>query len=211
MYGLAKLRLGAADSAEIWFQRAMRDTTQGAGGLTAWTPPAFAQLRLDQGRLADARAAFAQLPTGTPSRRATAALLGARLRYQQGDTLGAIDELERALQKLGGDGPKLPPTLALPYITAAEWRLARGEARLADSLAGMGRDAAAVDSLALSRSATVGRAELVRARSLLMLSDTAAARVAAGRAAVACRIGYGPQNRYTRSAAALLESLPGPH
>jgi serine/threonine-protein kinase len=211
IYGLGKLRLGASDSAEIWFDRALRDTTQAIDAMAAWTPAAFAQLRLDQGRLADARTAIVKLPSGTPGRRTTAALLGARLRYQQGDTPGAIDELERALQTLRGDSPKPAPALALPFITAAEWRLSSGDARAATALAEMGRDAAAIDSLALSRSATAGRAELVRARALLALGDTATARAAARRAAVACRNGYGPQNQYTRSAAALLDSLPGPH
>ena len=65
-------------------------------------------------------------------------------------------------------------------------------------------DAAAVDSLALSRSAAAGRAELVRAAALLALGDTVAARAAAGRAVIACRNGYGAQNQYSRSATALL-------
>jgi tetratricopeptide (TPR) repeat protein len=207
MYGLGKLRLGQVDSAETWFVNAMRDTTQGAGGNPAWLPPAITQLRLDQGRLDDARTALAKLPSGTLIRRVNAALLGARLRYQQGDKRGATTELERALQTLRGDQPKPPPSLALPLITVAEWRLASGDARAADSLALLGRDAAAVDSLALSRSAAAGRAELVRARARLALGDTSAARSSAGRAVVACRSGYGPQHQYTQSAAALLASL----
>jgi hypothetical protein len=78
---------------------------------------------------------------------------------------------------------------------------------MADSLAGIGRSAAAVDSIALTRSAHVGRAEHVRARALLALGDTTGARAAAARAVVAMTNGFGVSNANTRTARALSDSL----
>jgi serine/threonine-protein kinase len=205
--GLAKLRLGDVDSADVWFTRAMRDTTEGAGGLTGWLPPALTQLRIEQGRLGEARAAFAQLPTGTVIRRANRAWFGAWIRYAGGDTRGAAALLEDSLGVLRGDKSAPPPVLAMPYVTAAEWRLAAGDARGADSLALLGRAAAAVDSLALQRSAYVGRAELVHARAQLALGDHAAAQQAAERAVVVLGHGYGPVSVHTARARALRDSI----
>jgi hypothetical protein len=95
----------------------------------------------------------------------------------------------------------------MPYVTAAEWRLAAGDARGADSLALLGRAAAAVDSLALQRSAYVGRAELVHARAQLALGDHAAAQQAAERAVVVLGHGYGPVSVHTARARALRDSI----
>jgi hypothetical protein len=203
-YGLGKLRLGQLDSAEYWVDRARRDTTQGAGGLVWYLPPILAQLRLEQHRLEEARAAFRDLPTGTFTRRVNAAWLGAWLRREDGDPVAA-DALEDSLRVLSADG--LRPVLALPLLTAAEWRLAAGDAHAADSLAGLARSAAAVDSLALARSAWAGRAELIRARAVLALGDTAGARAAADHAIHALENAYGPVDERAALARALRDSL----
>ncbi len=207
LMGLTKLRLGELDSADVWLTRALRDTTEGAGGLQVYLPPALTQLHLEQGRLTEARTAFQTLPTGTMTRRGNAAWFGAWLRYLNGDRMGALKLLEDSLRTLkGNDDP--PPPLAMPYVFAAEWRLENGDARAADSLALLAHTAAAVDSLALQRSAYVGRAELVRARARLALNDRNTARAASDRAVRALANGYGPTNRYTRAARALRDSLP---
>jgi serine/threonine-protein kinase len=205
--GLAKLRLGEIDSADAWFTRALRDTTEGAGGLTGWLPPALTQLRIEQGRLTEARKAFAQLPTGSVIRRANRAWFDAWLRYAGGETRAAAALLEDSLRTLSGDRPAPPPALAMPFVMAAEWRLAAGDARAADSLALLGRAAAAIDSLALERSAYAGRAELVRARAQLTLGDRTSARQAADRAVVALTNGYGPASSHTARARALRDSI----
>jgi hypothetical protein len=98
--------------------------------------------------------------------------------------------------------------MAMPFVTAAEWRLAAGDARGADSLATLAREAGAVDSLALERNAYVGRAELVRARARTVLGDLAGARLAAGRAVAALTNGYGFDGKWTREARALRDSIP---
>jgi hypothetical protein len=118
-----------------------------------------------------------------------------------------MSELEGALAALRGDAPRPPAALALPFVTAAEWRLAAGDARAADSLAQLGRAAAAVDSLALARSGHVGRAELVRARALLAAGNRDAARAAAERAAAALAAGYGPASPWLREARVLRDSI----
>jgi hypothetical protein len=98
----------------------------------------------------------------------------------------------------------------MPYIFVAEWQLRSGNARAADSLALLGRAAAAVDSLALQRSAYAGRAELVRVRARLALGDRAGATEAADRALIALSNGYGSDNLRTRQARALLDSISPP-
>jgi hypothetical protein len=115
--------------------------------------------------------------------------------------------LEDSLRVIRGDGVKPPPALAMPFVTAAEWRLAAGDARGADSLALLARAAAAIDSLALDRSGYVGRAELVRAKAHKSLGDIAGARGVAERAVVALTNGNGPANRYTREAESVRESV----
>jgi hypothetical protein len=115
--------------------------------------------------------------------------------------------LEDSLRGINGADRKPGPALALPFVTAAEWRLAAGDARTADSLALLARAAATIDSLAFERSGYVGRAELVRARALLALGDHRAAAVAADRAIVALTTGFGADNAYTRAAHALRAAM----
>jgi hypothetical protein len=136
-----------------------------------------------------------------------AAWFGAWLRYAEGERQGAMRSLEDSLNVLKGDGAQPPPALAMPYVTVAEWRLAAGDAPAADSLALLGRVAAAVDSLALQRSAYAGRAELVRARAHGALGDPAGAKAAAERALVALANGYGPGNAHTLRARLLRDSV----
>ena len=207
LYGQNKLRLGALDSAEAWLTRVLRDTTSDSGAMSVWLPVALAQLRLDQGRPADAREHVARLASGPRGRRATRAMLRARLRRAEGDTSGAAALLEGELATIYREPGVLLSQFAPPLVTAADWRLAAGDARGADSLARLARTAAATDSLALSRSAHVGRAELLLARALRARGDLPAARDAARRAGVALANGYGSANAWTNAARALADSL----
>jgi serine/threonine-protein kinase len=207
LYGLARLRLGHVDSADLWFARAMQDTTQVASALATWAPPAFTQLRLEQGRVPEARQAFARLPSGTFTRRVTAAWLGARLRHSSGDSSGASAMLDSALRTLAAERPKPAPAMAVAYATAAEWHLALGDPRGADSLATLAVSAATLDSVALRQSAYVGRAEVVRARALRSLGRGVPAREAATRAVAALVNGLGPAHPRTLDARAMLDSL----
>jgi hypothetical protein len=207
LFGLAKLRLGETDSAEVWIARSMRDTTEAAGGLSFYLPPAITQLRLEQGRVPEARASLATLPSGTFVRRVNRAWLTARVRHAEGDRLGAASMLEDSLRVLATTGAKPPPSLAMPFVTAAEWRLAAGDARGADSLARLARAAGAVDSAALGRSAYVGRAELAVARAQASLGATSEARSAIDRAVAALANGYGETSLITRRARAFRDSL----
>jgi eukaryotic-like serine/threonine-protein kinase len=206
-YGFGKLRLGELDSADVWIGRAARDTTQHQTTLVDFLPGALSQLRLDQGRVAEAREAIARLPDDRRSLRATAAMLRARLRRLEGDSAGASALLERELGVLLTDGHQTLTWFALPLATAGEWRLARGDARGADSLARLARRVAAIDSIALTRSGLVGRAELLRARALRAQRDLPGARQAAARATIALANGYGEGNAWTRVARLLVDSL----
>jgi serine/threonine-protein kinase len=207
LYGVSFLKLGALDSADWWISKALEDTTGRAGLFAAQVPTVLAQLRLDQGRLADARAEVSKLPTRARGQRATAAMLQARVRRAQGDPQGAARLLELELSKLEGDTlPKLA-LFTLPLVTAGEWRLARADLRGADSIARLARDAAAIDSLALTQSALVGRAELLRARALAANRELVEARRAAERAVVALDHGYGRDNGLSRAARELVDSL----
>ena len=207
LYGWGKLRLGQLDSADLWIGRAMRDTTQGAGGIAWYLPPAVTQLRLEQHRLDEAKQAFGALPSGTYSRRVNAAWLGAWIRREERDPF-ASRALEDSLRAISADG--LRPALALPLLTAAEWRLEDGDAAAADSLAALARTAAAVDSLALTRSGWVGRAEVIRARARLAVGDTAGAREAAARALPALENAFGPASVRAARARAMRDSLSAP-
>ena len=108
---------------------------------------------------------------------------------------------------LMNDGQQRLTLFAMPIITAGEWRLAAGDARGADSLARLGRTAAAIDSLALERSALAGRAELLLARALRAQGQVPAARLAVARAVRALSNGYGADNAWTRAARVLRDSL----
>jgi hypothetical protein len=117
--------------------------------------------------------------------------------------------LEAGIQRLHGDGPRPATFLSLSLITAGEWRLLSHDYALADSLGRQAIEAAAIDSLAFTRSAYVGRAELIRARALSQLGKADEAAQAARRSVVAMANGYGPANRRTREAMALRDSLGG--
>jgi eukaryotic-like serine/threonine-protein kinase len=210
IYGLNKLRMGDIDSAAAWLAAAGRDTSQTARLVTAmWLPPAQVQLLLEQGRPADARRAAAVLARDTPSRRITTSWLRARLRRAEGDSAGARAMLDSALV---AEGAAAKPAAHLVYalLTAAEWRRHDGDLRGADSLAGLAIRAAAPDSLSFSRSAHVGRAELVRARVAAAEGDSAAAVQAARRATRALANGFGPGHPLTMEAQGLRDSLEHP-
>lgn len=207
LHGQNELRKDELDSAEVWIGRAIRDTTPQMGGIVDWAPAAIVQLRLEQGRMAEARAEMHRVPRDSGSRRAVAVLLAAELRWKEGEAAAALTELEDSLRLLSRPGGAPRPTLALPLVVAAEWRLAHGDAQGADSLAAAGIAAAAIDTLALSRSAWAGRGELVRARARRALHDTAGARTLARRALTALTNGAGPDSPWTLQARALVDSL----
>ncbi len=207
LYGQSKVRLGATDSAERWIDQATSKPWQEGGTMSNWLPSVQAQLLLSQGRIADARAAAAKLPGGLRGRRATAAMINAMLLRASGNTTAASALIERELSALYAESPTTQSLFTLPLVTAGEWRLAAGDPDAADSLAKLGLAAASIDSLAPTRSALVGRAELLRARSLRARGDALAARTAAERAIIALSNGYGAPNAWTRSALALRDSL----
>ena len=88
-YGFGKLRLGELDSADVWIGRAARDTTQHQTTLVDFLPGALSQLRLDQGRVAEAREAIARLPDDRRSLRRPRRCCGARFATPEGDSAGA--------------------------------------------------------------------------------------------------------------------------
>ncbi|MEP6493308.1 MAG: serine/threonine-protein kinase [bacterium] len=207
LYGQAKLRLTEYDSADVWISRAMRDTTQGAGGIAEWAPAVLTQIRIEQRRYDDAKRESAKLFDFPRGRGTNAALLKARIRWETGDKAGASALLEPVLRSVLSDGKPMITQFAIPLISAAEWRLAAGDARGADSLARLGRRAAAVDTLTLERSVFVGRAELLRARALRALGNAPAARISARQATIALTNGYGATNQWAMRARALRDSL----
>jgi tetratricopeptide (TPR) repeat protein len=207
VYGFNKLRKGDLDSASAWLGAAARDTA-GTGTLAhvGWLPPALTQLFVEQGRIAEARQAATGLLSDSPNRRLTGVLLRARIRRAEGDSAGAWTSLDSAL-RADVKPPKPAAYVVYALLTAAEWRLASGHGRVADSLALLAIAATAVDSLALGRSAHVGRAELIRARVAAAAGDRVGALGAAARAVPALANGYGPEYRLTREARALRDSL----
>ncbi len=208
LFGQGKLRLGETDSAETWITHAIGRPWQEGGTMSNWLPSVLVQLRLNQGRLADARAAATKLPGGRRGRRATSARATAMLMRASGNSQAASRLLERELAALYAESAETLALFALPLVTAGEWRLADGDAAGADSIAQLGVKAARLDSLAATRSALVGRAELLRAKALRAQKDLRGARASAERAIVALSNGYGAANAWTLSANALRDSLP---
>jgi eukaryotic-like serine/threonine-protein kinase len=207
IYGYNKLRMGDLDSAAVWLAAAVRDTSETSRLVTAaWLAPAQTQLLLEQGKPAAARRAAASLARDTPTRRITQAWLHARVRRGEGDRAGGRAMLDSAL--VAEDAAAKPaPYLVYALLTAAEWRREDGDLRGADSLAELAIRAAGLDSLALSRSAHVGRAELIRARVAVAAGDSAAAVQAARRAAAALANGLGRGHPLTLEAELLRDSL----
>jgi serine/threonine-protein kinase len=206
LYGVNKLRRGDLDSAAVWLGTAARDTAAIDLVRVGWLPPAMTQLFVEQGRIAEARQAATTLPSDSPARRFTGVFLRARIRRAGGDAAGAWTALDSALRadvKL----PKPASYLVYGILTAADWQRAAGHGRAADSLARLAIAATAVDPLAASRSAHVGRAELIRARVAAAAGDRGGALQAAGRAVPALANGYGPDYPLTREARALRDSL----
>ena len=88
------------------------------------------------------------------------------------------------------------------FLTRGTWL-----AKRLGPIARLARTAAAIDSLALTRSALAGRAELLSAQALRARRDSTGAREAARRAITALANGYGPEHQWTRTARVLADSL----
>jgi serine/threonine-protein kinase len=210
LYGQSKLRQGDIDSAARWLAIASRDTSETVlAAMKMWLPPARAQLLLEQGRIAEARALVKTLATDTPGRLLHRRLLEGRIRRVDGDTAGARATLDSILASLADSVRGAPPPYAVyALLTAAEWRRDDGLGAEADSLARIAAAAAGVDSLAMRRSAHVGRAALIRAQVAAVEGRGEEARETARRAWEALRNGFGPVNPYAREAAALAAEKP---
>jgi serine/threonine-protein kinase len=206
IYGLNKLRKGDLDSASTWLGVAARDTGSSSLANVGWLPPAMTQLLVEQGRIAEARQAATRLPDDSPARRFNGVLLRARMRRAEGDAAGAWTALDSAL-RADVRLPKPAPYLVYALLTAAEWQWTGGHGGEADSLAQLAIAATALDSLTLTRSAHVGRAELVRARVAAAAGDRAGAVRVVDQAAAALANGYGPEHRLAREARALRAEL----
>ena len=207
IYGLTKLRLGQLDSASTWLGVARRDTAEAAKlANVGWLPPAMTQLLIEQGRVAEAREVAGTLPTDSPIRRFNGVLLRARIRHASGDPAGAWRALDSAL-RADVRPPKPAPYLVYALLTAADWRWADGHGREADSLATLAISATALDSLAPTRRAHVGRAELIRARAAVGAGDRPAALRSAERALAGLTNGFGSWHPLVGQARALRDSL----
>ncbi len=208
LHGQGQMRLGAIDSADVWITRATRGPYPEGGTMSNWLPSVLAQIRVGQGRISEARAAAAGLPGGLRGRRANAALVNALVEHASGRKAVASARLEHELAALYAESPITQSLFTMPLVTAGEWRLATGDARGADSLGMLAWRAAALDSLAPTRSALAGRSDLLRAKALLAIGDSSGAKASTERAVIALGNGYGANNRWTIEARALRVTLP---
>jgi eukaryotic-like serine/threonine-protein kinase len=207
LLGNTHLRTGETDSAEHWIQWARRDTTEEGRALTVWVPQMMAELRLNQHRPAEARPFIDGITGSSPATRVRVALVRARLKWESHDSLGAMTMLEDTVPRLWTPNSPLINHVTESYVTAGEWRAASRDWDVADSLGRFALNLASIDSLALTRSGYVGRADLVLARARVGKGDVPGGRTAAGNALVALTNGYGPRYFRTREAQALLDSL----
>ena len=218
-YAEAALAQGRADSAVKYFDLVHRQARADASPY--WERRSLyglAQAQVRAGRVEAARAAHRRLvelhgadiplrPTEDliPDPR----LLAASIALANGDTAAADAQLVRVLRELGFFDGREQRRLRPVALQAGECALALGRPAEALDLARRARTIAAVDSLAATRSAAVGEAQLLEARALLALGDATAAEEAARRALGALRIGAGPAHAQTAQADSLLRRIRG--
>ncbi|HZI28495.1 MAG TPA: serine/threonine-protein kinase [Gemmatimonadaceae bacterium] len=206
LYGTAKLRLESTDSAAAWLELADRDTTRNEY-LTRQMPLTLAELRLQQGRTAEAARILDTIRASPRGRQAQLSWLQARAREARGAGDQGLSLLDATLREVAGVDQSPLPMFALPLVTLGEWRLSRGDARAADSLATRARAALALDSLADLQSALAGRAHFLKAQAAIVLRDTVAARRAVAAATEPLARGYGRTHPRTLRAESLHAAL----
>ncbi|MEO8636012.1 MAG: serine/threonine-protein kinase [Gemmatimonadales bacterium] len=133
--------------------------------------------------------------------------LGGYIALASGDTAAARASFLASLRANGYFDGKKQQRLRSVALLAAECALALDDAEEALSLARGAHETAAVDSLAETRSARVGEAEMLEGRALLAQGDSAAGHAALSRALVALRFGAGPDDPHTRRAASIMATL----
>jgi eukaryotic-like serine/threonine-protein kinase len=137
-------------------------------------------------------------------------VLQSRSALAAGDTAGALRVMTDVLRSVGYFNGKHRAVFHSSLVLAAELALANG--RPADALR-LARDARATarrDSLCDERSALVGEARLVEARSQLAGGDTADARATLRLAVAGLEIGAGAAHPRTREAKSLLIRISAP-
>jgi serine/threonine protein kinase len=206
LYGTAKLRLESTDSAAAWLELAARDTTRNEY-LSRQMSLALAELRLQQGRTAEAAEILDTMRASPRGRRAQLSWLQARAREARGAGDEGLSLLDATLREVAAVDQSPLPMFALPLVTLGEWRLSFGDARGADSLATRARAALALDSLADLQSALAGRAHFLTAQARIVLRDTVAARRALAAATGPLARGYGRTHPRTLRAESLSAAL----
>jgi len=165
--------------------------------------------------LADARRTMAQFRpiSSNPNLRSTDdqivdyRILEGQLALASGDHASAQRQLTEALRSAGYFAGKRRTVFRSALILAAELALAAGQPADALHLARDARTLATRDSLTETRSAFVGEARLMEARSQLASADTIGARTTLAQAAAALESGAGADHPRTREAQALLSRL----
>ena len=134
-------------------------------------------------------------------------MLDALLASSAGDMTRAHDQVVSLLRSNGYFDGKQRRVFRTALILAAESALSLGHPDEALRYARDARANATLDSLTERRSAYVGESDLVEARALLALGDTATARARLMRAVVALRTGAGPQHPRTIEAERLAGTM----
>ncbi|MGQ0649263.1 MAG: serine/threonine-protein kinase [Gemmatimonadaceae bacterium] len=211
--GTALLRMGLADSAERWLERAMRiakGTRRRADLLTHLKLSDLAMARGDSGMAAQHRAqAMTLLPEFDRLPLVRASIVASRIRaaspgmpHDQLVTLitSGIDSLD--------DKPGAKASVNIDALLAASTRLlGLGEYARAGRYAAEATHLAARDSLTWQRSGNVGHGLLLQARSALGLGDSSAAQRHVKNAAAPLLYGYGATHPVTVASRSLSDSL----
>jgi tetratricopeptide (TPR) repeat protein len=216
-YAHAALYLGDLDSARKYFSM-LRDEGV-AEHNKYWQGRALfglAQAELQSGHVAEAKGtieAFRKLAgvrdlKNSDDQVVDVNTLDALLALNAGDTVKANTLVQKTLTNFGYDKGRRSSILHSTLMLAAKTELALGHADSALAFAGAALKTATRDSLAATRSARVGEANLLQARAELSKGDTAAARTDAQRAVVALRVGAGRNNTRTKDAEAFVARLP---
>ena len=206
LYGTGKLKLESTDSAASWLELAARDTSRDEY-IMRQLPLSIAELRLQQGRIAEAASIMDTMRASPRGRRATVSWLQARTRAARGEHQVAMSLLGRTLREVAGVDQSPLSLFTLPLVTLGEWRLSRGDARAADSLAARAHAALALDSLADTHSGLAGQAHFFTAQAKIALQDTAAAVRALASSLEPLARGYGRTHSRTQRAESLYAAL----
>ena len=212
-YGSTLYRVGEADSAEVWLNRALVHAELMGSRFGLQTEYMLARIALDRGRnrealgrIADADSIFLRIAKNPDAKASRAAF---RLSMLTGALTAATAPsiIAGVLDSIDYKPTSMAQALVEPLLESASRLVSAHSYTAATAFAEHAVRIAAVDSTAYRQSAIIGRAELIEARVALGQGDVARARTLVSRAIPPLTYGLGAHEPLTTAALALRDSL----